>query len=85
MPPCAGKRAKLISFDEDVPDENESHDAASNPEEGGNGGSAAVAPERRFRGQRVETPSHPGEKCSFAILLSSKGNILFNCVELHRM
>jgi hypothetical protein len=52
----AGKRVKL-SYDDDA--------AASNPEadvglSGPSSADGGGAPERRFRGQRTETPSHPG-------------------------
>lgn len=57
---------KLASLDDDSADMHESLEPASNPEASGPDGSndkasgSAVAPERRFRGQRMETPSHPG-------------------------
>jgi len=61
-PMHVGKRVKMTSFSDDQPDPGGSCETSSNPEGGDGGGSAAVAPERRFRGQRVETPSHPGKK-----------------------
>ncbi len=59
LSPLAGKRIKMASLDDDA----EAGAALGGPLPSDLGDAAHAQgsqPERRFRGQRMETPSHPG-------------------------
>ena len=66
----AGKRVRLAAYDDDAAaaaagggggGANDSNPLAGDVDAGSEGApTGAATQERRFRGQRVETPSHPG-------------------------